>query len=55
MRGDISVLSQLVGSIGEAVRRLEIAKNQNNFEEFGKLKKFILEIQKKIDEEILKG
>lgn len=55
MSGDMFVLSQLVNSMEEAVHKLENAKNKNDFDEFGKIKNFILDIQKKINEEILKG
>lgn len=55
MRGEIFLLNQMINSMSDAVIRLEAAKNQSKADEFNKLKLFILDIQKKIDEEISKG
>ena len=52
MEGDVELLDHLFGSMEESVKRLEIAKNKNKPEEVSKIKKEILEIQKKISEEI---
>jgi exonuclease VII small subunit len=45
---DMDFLNQLVGSLEKAEMRLELAYKNQNYEEFNKLKKFILEIQGRI-------
>lgn len=47
---DIQLLSQLFGSLEEAVLKLEEYYKKGHFENFNNLKKFILNIQKKISE-----
>lgn len=51
MQGDTFLLTQLIGSMEEAINKLEIAKNQGNVSEFNKLSSFILDLQKKIETE----
>ncbi len=51
---EVEVLSQLVDSMSDAVGKLEEARELNKLSEFSKLKGFILEIQKKINEEVKK-
>ncbi|MEK6917847.1 MAG: hypothetical protein AABW51_02765 [Nanoarchaeota archaeon] len=46
---DIEFLNQLTGSLEKALSRLEYAYKNHNYEEFNKLKKFILEVQNKIE------
>ena len=46
---DIEFLNQLASSLEKAIFRLELAHQNQNYEEFNKLKKFILEIQDKIE------
>lgn len=52
MRGDVSILSQLVESLSDAIDKLEVAQAQNRIEDFNKIRNFILDLQKKINEEI---
>ncbi len=47
--GDIEFLGQLVSSLAEAVRRLEIAKTRKDSVSFNKLKVFIFDVSQKID------
>ena len=47
---DIEFLNQLVKSLEEAEPKLEEAYKNKDYETFNKLKKFILNIQKKIFE-----
>jgi hypothetical protein len=54
MRGDVLLLSQLVNSMSDAAKKLEQAKNNNKIEEFNKIKSFVLDLQKKIGEELEK-
>ena len=51
-RVDIGLLGQLVNSLEEARVELEKSYNKKNPERFEKAKKFILQIQRKISEEI---
>jgi len=51
---DIPFLEQLMESIEEASIKLEKCNNEKNFEEFRKTKIFMAEMQKKIQEIILK-
>ncbi|MEK6945833.1 MAG: hypothetical protein AABW63_03495 [Nanoarchaeota archaeon] len=46
---DIEFLNQLSSSLEKAISRLEYAYKSQNFGEFDKLKKFILEVQNKIE------
>ena len=46
----ISFLNQLVDSLEKAGVRIEEAYKKRDYEEFEKLKKFILQVQKKIFE-----
>ena len=50
--GDVEFLGQLVDSMADAVEKLEEAKERNRIVEFNKLKRFILDIQKKVDGEL---
>ena len=52
MKGDTVLLMQLVNSMSDAVAKLEDAKSKNKIDDFNKIKKFILDIQAKINEEI---
>ena len=54
MRGDISVLGQLVNTLSDSAAKLEQAKNANKIEDFNKIKSFILQVQQKINEELAK-
>lgn len=45
---DVPFLNQLVNSLEEAGSKLEEAYVKKDYENFNKLKKFILQIQKKI-------
>jgi len=47
---DAQFLIQLGDSLKDAGMRLEAAYRNKNYDEFSKLKKFILDIQKKIKE-----
>ena len=49
-RENIVFLNQLVSSLEEAELKLEESYRDKNYENFSRLKKFILEIQKKISE-----
>ena len=49
---DIEYLNQLVSSLEEAGLKLEEAYNEQNYENFNKLKKLILQIRNKISEVI---
>jgi hypothetical protein len=49
MQGDTFLLTQLIGSMEDAINKLEIAKNQGNIQDFNKLSSFILDLQKKIE------
>jgi len=49
-RGNIEFLNQLVQSLEKAELKLEDAYINQRSEEFNQLKKFILEIQKRISE-----
>lgn len=55
MSGDIIFLSQLVNVMQDAVLKIEAAKNANKLDEVNRLKAFVLDIQKKINDEISKG
>ena len=46
---DVDFLGQLVSSLAEAVRRLEIARARNDSDSFNKLKVFIFDVSQKID------
>ena len=46
---EIRILSQYINALEEASNKLEEAYFQKNIENFNKIKKFILEIQSKID------
>lgn len=51
VRGEnIGFLNQLAGSLEKAELKLEDAYNNQKYEEFNKLKKFILDLQKRISE-----
>ena len=47
---NIEFLNQLVNSLKEAELKLEYSYNHQSHEDFNKIKKFILEIQKRIIE-----
>jgi len=49
---NIEFLNQLVQSLEKAEPQLELAYKNQSYENFDKIKKFILEIQKKISEVI---
>jgi len=49
-RENIVFLNQLVSSLEEAELKLEKSYRDRDYENFSRLKKFILEIQKKISE-----
>jgi hypothetical protein len=51
MESDVFLINQLVNSMGDAADKLEYAKNTNNFQEFNKIKFFILDLQRKIERE----
>jgi len=51
MKGDLSLLGQLINSIDDALTRLEIAKSNGDIVEFNKIKQFILSLQTKIEQE----
>ena len=53
-RDDIPFLNQLVKSLGDAGTRLEKAHIKKDAEEFNKVKRFMLQIQKQISD-ILTG
>ena len=52
MAKEVEVLEQLFNSMEEAVHKLKIAVNKNDFVETARINKFILDINKKIDEEL---
>jgi hypothetical protein len=45
---DVQFLSQLVKSLEDAELKLESANNKKDYNEFRKIKRFMLDIQKKI-------
>jgi len=47
-REEITFLRQLVDALEEAELKLEESYNKKDYESFNKLKKFILEVQRKI-------
>lgn len=47
---DLPFLSQLIKTLEEAESKLEEAYKKEDYEKFNRLKKFILQIQKKISE-----
>jgi exonuclease VII small subunit len=51
-RGNVEFLNQLVSSLERAQPKLEEAYQSKSYDEFNKIKKFILAIQKKILEGI---
>ncbi|VVB80251.1 Uncharacterised protein [uncultured archaeon] len=51
MSRDIEVLSHLVGSLDELIRKLEKSVNENKIDEANSIKATIFEINKKIIEE----
>jgi hypothetical protein len=51
MKGDVFLLNQLISSMEEAVNKIETAKDSNDLTSFNKLKNFILDLQKRIDNE----
>lgn len=52
--GDMHFLSQLIDSMSDAVDKLEQAKNSSKITEFNQIKNFILQIQTRIKEELVK-
>ncbi len=52
MKGDVNFLKQLVDSLDEAIIKLEEAVEDEDVKQIGILKKFILEVQGKIKEEL---
>jgi len=48
-KGELGILSQYIHALEEASNKLEEAYFEKNIESFNKIKKFILEIQSKID------
>lgn len=52
IEGDVIILRHLVDSIAEAVLRLEGAQKKNNKNEFAKMRRFILELHRKLKEEL---
>jgi len=48
-KSDISFLKQLIDSLEESEKKLEDAYNKKDSEEFDRVKKFILKIQKQIE------
>jgi hypothetical protein len=52
MSRDIEVISHLVGSMEELVKKLEKSASENKIDDANKIKSTILEISKKIREEI---
>jgi hypothetical protein len=50
--GDLEFLGQLIGSMSEAVDKLEEAKNNHDSAREKKLEDFILDIQRKIGGEL---
>jgi hypothetical protein len=53
MSKDLEVISHLVGSAEELVKKLEKSVNSNQIEETNKIKSMIFEINRKIHEELL--
>jgi len=49
-RSDISFLMQLVESLEDSQKKLEEAYKSQDFEEFNKVKKFMLQIQMQISD-----
>jgi len=49
-RSDISFLNQLIASLDESEEKLEEAYKKKDSEEFDRTKRFILKIQKQINE-----
>lgn len=49
---EVTFLNQLVKTLEEAESKLEQAYEERDYEKFNRLKKFILQIQKKISEVI---
>ncbi|GBE20181.1 hypothetical protein BMS3Abin17_00917 [archaeon BMS3Abin17] len=47
--GEIELLSQLVNSLEESALKLEDFYEEEDYEKFNNTKKFILQIQRKID------
>jgi len=50
--GDLEFLGQLVDSMSEAVDKLEKARDSGNKKEARKIEEFILDMQKKFNEEL---
>lgn len=51
-KDEIIFLNQLINSLEEAYQKLETAYKNKDYENFNKLKKFILEVQEKISESL---
>jgi len=49
MEGETFLLGQLIGSMADAVDKLESIKGINDFSQFNQVKSLILDLQKKID------
>lgn len=49
---DIPILEQSIGSIEEALPKLERAYKDKDYDEFNRIKKFILNLQEKILESL---
>lgn len=49
---NVELLGQLVNSMSDAGEKLEGAKLENRIADFNKIKKFILDIQEKLKEEL---
>ena len=52
MKGDVEVLDHLFGSMAEFAKKLEFSVNSRKVDEATRLKNSIIEIQKKISEEV---
>ena len=50
---DIDLIEQLVLSMSEAIEKLEKAKQENRMNDFNELKNFILNLQRRINQELM--
>ena len=53
--GDVEFLGQMAQSLEQAEKKLEEAYKKQDFEEFNRIKKFIVNVQQKLKQSLLKG
>jgi hypothetical protein len=55
MEGDVNFLGQLIESLSDAIPMLEKAQKEDNIKDFEKTKDFILNVQKRINQNLIEN